>query len=420
MGLLTVLIYPALFLSLFFEVFLLLSFLEGKRANPKPGKREGDLPTVTIFIPCYNEARTAGKTIESLLALDYPKDKLSIFAINDGSTDSTAEVLASYAHEPQVQIFSKENGGKFSALNLGLTHATSELVGCLDADSTVAPDALSEIVRYFSADHIMAVTPGIKIMNPKSIVQHVQHAEYALSAFIRRTFSWMDSLFITPGPFSIFRRSVFTELGPYKEAHMTEDMEIALRMQSHNMKIENAPTAVVYTNAPRSYKALFKQRVRWTYGFMKNARDYRFMFFNRNYGTLGLFLLPMGLFTIFPAIYFTAISVAYAGTNLSATVDQIRVVGFSVPHLPTLDWFFFNTHAFLILTWLLFASTILLIFIGKSLMGDRKHFGRDVALYLVLYGFLAPWWLAKAVYNVAVARPKSWREEIDERRLGTE
>ena len=418
MGLM-LLIYPALFLSLFFEVFLLLSFLEGKRAHPVPPAVTGELPTVTIFIPCYNEARTVSKTLDSLLALDYPKDKLSIFAINDGSTDGTAAVLARYADVPHVSVFSKENGGKFSALNLGLSHASSELVGCLDADSTVAPDALREIVRYFTSE-VMAVTPGIKIIEPKSIVQHVQRAEYALSAFIRRTFSWMDSLFITPGPFSIFRRQVFLELGPYKEAHMTEDMEIALRMQSHNMKIDNAPTAVVYTNAPRSYKALFKQRVRWTYGFMKNASDYRFMFFNRKYGTLGLFLLPMGLFTIFPAIYFTAVSVAYASTDISNTIDRIRVVGFSVPHLPSLDWFFLNTHAFLLLTWLLFACTILLIFIGKSLMKDEVRFGRDVVLYLVLYGFLAPWWLAKAVYNVALVAPKSWRDEIDERRLESE
>ncbi|MEJ0054094.1 MAG: glycosyltransferase [bacterium] len=416
-----VFIYPVLFVSLFFEVFLLLSFLEGKRTKKEPGAvADEDLPTSTIFIPCYNEEKTVARTLDSLLALDYPHDKLNIFAINDGSTDGTADALARYAGEPRVRVFTKENGGgKFSALNLGLSHATSELVGCLDADSTVAPDALREIARYFADKSVMAVTPGIKVSKPASIVQRVQQAEYALSAFIRRTFAWLDALFITPGPFSIFRREVFLQLGPYKEAYMTEDMEIALRMQSHNMKIENAPTAHVYTKTPRSYKALFKQRVRWSYGFMRNAKDYRFMFFNRKYGTLGMFLLPMGLFTIFPAIYFTAVSIAYAGSDALKAADRLRVVGFSSFHMPSFDLFYFDTHPFLFLSWLLFLCTIAIIIMGSRLVAE-KNLGINLFLYLALYGVFAPWWLGRAVYNVASARQKSWRQEIDERRKGPE
>ena len=413
-------IYPVLFLSLFFEVFLLLSFLEGTRNKKAPASVPPHLlPSVTIFVPCYNEAKTVAKTLDSILALEYPKDKLSVFAIDDGSTDGTAGVLEAYTTHPQVRIFHKENGGKFTALNLGLEYASSELVGCLDADSYVAPNALLEITKYFADESVMAVTPAIKISNPASIVQRVQHAEYAVSAFIRRTFSWLESLFITPGPFSIFRRQVFLQLGPYKEAHMTEDMEIALRMQSAYMRIENAPTAHVYTNGPRSYQALFKQRVRWTYGFMKNARDYRFMFFNRQYGTLGMFLLPMGLFTIFPALYFTAISVAYAGTDTIQEIERLRVVGFSGFHWPVFDVFHFDTHPFLFLTWLLFFATVLILVLGKQLMGE-KRFDFNMPLYLMLYGIMAPWWLGKAVYNVVSASQKSWRQEIDERRKGRE
>jgi cellulose synthase/poly-beta-1,6-N-acetylglucosamine synthase-like glycosyltransferase len=413
-----IIMYPFLFAALYFEVFLLLSFLKGKRTRSTVPAFPEILPSVTIFIPCYNEERTVVKTLDSLCALEYPKDKLSIFAINDGSKDNTLPVLREYsAAHPQVTVLDKPNGGKHTALNLGLTHATSDLVGCLDADSYVASNALMESIRYFASADVMAVTPAIKVAVAGTFIQRIQHAEYGLSAFIRRTFSWMDAIFITPGPFSIFRREVFTILGPYKAAHNTEDMEIALRMQSHGMRIENAPNSHVFTNAPRNYPALFRQRVRWSYGFLKNAQDYRFMFFNPKYGTLGMFLLPMGIFTIIPGLYFTGLSVAYGAENAAKAADRARVIGIHFPtaiHFPIIDWFYFNTSAFAILSLVLGLITVSIIVIGKKLAGDKGFF--DIALYLLTYGLLAPWWLIRAVYNVATHKEQSWAREIDVRR----
>jgi len=410
-------IYPFLFVALYFEVFLLLSFVVGKRRYQEPGAADlSALPTVTIFVPCYNEEKTVGKTLDSLLALDYPKDKLSIFAVNDGSKDGTQEVIERYAAAyPQISAFRKENGGKHTALNYGLARTESDMVGCLDADSYVARDALLQSIRYFTSPDVMAVTPAIKVAHAGSFVQHIQRAEYALSAFIRRTFSWLDAIFITPGPFSIFRRQVFIELGPYKEAHNTEDMEIALRMQSRGMRIENAPAAHVFTNAPRTYPALYRQRVRWSYGFLKNASDYRFMFFNPKYGTLGMFLLPMGIFTLLPAIYFTSMSVAYAAGRTVDAVDRARVVGLSLPNWPTFDWFFADTHAIIFITLAMVAASVIIISIGASLASDRRP-APDIVLYIFLYGLIAPWWLFRAMFNVAVAREESWAGEIDKRR----
>ncbi|HEX7651326.1 MAG TPA: glycosyltransferase family 2 protein [Candidatus Paceibacterota bacterium] len=414
---LSLFIYPFLFVALYFEVFLLLSFVVGKRRYREPAAADPALlPTVTVFVPCYNEEKTVAKTLDSLLALDYPKDKLSIFAVNDGSTDGTQAVIERYAAaHAQISAFRKENGGKHTALNLGLEHAQSDVVGCLDADSYVASDALLQSVRYFADPQVMAVTPAIKVAHAGSFVQHIQRAEYALSAFIRRTFSWLDAIFITPGPFSLFRRRVFIELGPYREAHNTEDMEIALRMQSHGMRIENAPDSHVFTNAPRTYPALYRQRVRWSYGFLKNAQDYRFMFFNPKYGTLGVFLLPMGIFTIIPAVYFTGMSVAYAAERTASAVDRARVVGLSLPDWPTFDWFFADTHAIIFITLAMMAATVAIIAIGASLASDRRP-APDIVLYLFLYGLIAPWWLFRAMFNVAIAREGSWAQEIDQRR----
>lgn len=408
--------YPFLFVSLYFEVFLLLTFLEGRAGFAlAAATAASDLPSVTIFVPCYNEERTVARTLDSLLALAYPAHLLFVFAVNDGSVDGTKDALERYATHPQVRVFHKENGGKHTALNLALAHATTELVGCLDADSFVAPDALLEMARSFSDARVMGATPAIKVHAPRGVVARVQHAEYAMSAFVRRTFAWLDSLFIAPGPFSLFRRSVFAALGPYRSAYNTEDMEIALRMQKAGMRIENVPTAHVYTVAPRTFASLYRQRVRWTYGFMKNARDYRELFFNRRYGTLGLFVLPLGLFTIFPPIFLMAFSVAEAAGNAVSAARRIAVIGWTAPSF-SLDWFYLDTRATLMLMLAIVALAVVTIALGRKLMGERRSLHPNVALYILLYGFMAPWWLVRACYNVVASSERAWSSEIDERR----
>ncbi|MEK9171957.1 MAG: glycosyltransferase family 2 protein, partial [Patescibacteria group bacterium] len=183
-------LYISLFISLFFEVFLLITYLEVREELSLEDKHIGKnikwFPTVTIIVPCFNEEPTVYKTIQSLLNLDYPKDKLSIIAVDDGSTDGTYCKLAKFKNYSQISILSKENGGKHTALNFALEKVQSDLVGCLDADSFVNSDALKKIVPFFDDASIMAVTPSIKVFEPKSVLQYVQKIEYSWGIFLRR------------------------------------------------------------------------------------------------------------------------------------------------------------------------------------------------------------------------------------------
>ena len=145
-------LYIFLFLTLYLEVFFLITFFEERLKLDTKGTT-GKLsyyPSATIIVPCWNEEKTVSKTIESLLALHYPKDKLKIFVVDDGSTDGTWEVVQKFLRNPQVKLFKKENGGKHTAVNYGIKNSTSELVGCLDADSFVDKDALHEIASAFN------------------------------------------------------------------------------------------------------------------------------------------------------------------------------------------------------------------------------------------------------------------------------
>lgn len=407
-----IIVYILLFISLYFEVFLLITFLEYR---PKLHIYRRRIPTyfpsVTIIVPCYNEEGTVKDTILSILKLNYPKDKLHIIAVNDGSTDNTARVLAHFGVHPQVTILHKENGGKHTALNYALKQITSELVGCLDADSFVDKEALTEIIKYFTDKNIMAVVPAINVYEPKSLLQKIQKAEYELSIFIRRTLTFLDSLFVVPGPFSIFRTSVFKHIGNYKKAYSTEDLEIALRMQSRHYRIENAHTAYVYTVVPNTLKGLFRQRLRWTYGFLKNVFDYRFLFFKKQYGNLGFLVLPTVTLSIFGALFLAGLLIVNLASQAVTKIVEMQAVGLGLTTIPTFEWFYVNTHSIPFLIYTIIILTMVLIIVGRKLSTVKRIWSADLFYYLFIYGFLVPSWLAVAVYNVARTKESSWTAE---------
>ncbi len=382
---------------------MLITFFEhmGKTKREK----SSFFPSVAVIVPCWNEETTVSGTIKSLLELDYPKDKLQIIAVDDGSTDNTLNILNTF--KSQVTVISKENGGKHSAMNEALLHTDAEFVGCLDADSYVEKSALTELIRHFEDEDVAAVTPSIKIHNANSLLQIVQKAEYGLAIFVRKAFSLMGALFITPGPFSFFRRSVIEEIGPWRHAHGVEDLEMCLRLQMNHKRVENEPDAIVHTTAPRNLHQLYTQRVRWTYGFLKNVSIYRKMFFNPKYGTLGMFILPISFLSIFSAL--TLFSVVIWNTAIMVVREFVRFqsIGIQAPSA-NFDLYFIPTSSVLIITIILISLTFVLMGIGKKMAKD-SIVSLDMPVYLLIYGFITPLWLGASLFKVIVGKSAKWR-----------
>ena len=405
-------IFIILFLTTYFEVFLLLVFLEErKRFALHPHEERLSYPSITIIVPAWNEEHTLAGTVNSLLAVDYPKDQLSIFIIDDGSTDNTRKVAEGFAVNPQVKVFSKQNGGKYTAMNLGISESTSDLIGCLDADSFADPAALKEIVPYFDDPETMAVTPSVQIHNPNNALRRMQSTEYMVGEFTRKVFSRLNALYVTPGPLSIYRKEVFETIGAFEHSYGTEDMEMALRMQSHHMKIENAHTAFVYTVCPSSPRALYKQRVRWVSGFLKNAFfKYRYMFLNGKYGHLGLLTVPFAFGSIFIALIFTGLYLASLWQFGTEIWIRYSALGWR-PHFgwPHFDWFSLAIDFHTLIIYLLAFITILFVAFGTRLVHGRKFFSVDTFWFLALYGFIAPFWLARSLYNLITSQEANWR-----------
>ncbi len=406
------LLYPILFISLYFEVFLFVTYFE-KRGVIKREKISATLksyPSVTIIVPCYNEEKTVLKTITSLLALEYPKEKLSILVVDDGSTDRTSEVVTSLSKEQCIRVIRKENGGKYTALNEGLLETTSDIVGCLDADSFVEKNALEHIIPYFENTLVMAVVPSIVVDRPQNVLQMVQHIEYYWGIFLRKALSYLGALYVTPGPFTLFRRGVFARLGNYVEGHKTEDLEFALRMQKNGYIIVNAHNAHVHTVSPRTFRGLYVQRVRWTYGFLKNVLDYKDMFFKKEYGHLGILVLPMATATIFTALYAMGMTLWILGEHIVTAIDRIATVGFSFSFESfRIDWFYFNIDGVLLVSVVLSLLTIMLVLLGKKLTEGNMRLSPGIFYFFFIYPLIAPLWLAKAVYNVVLSRTVVWK-----------
>ena len=200
----TIMLDISLFLGLYFQIFLLVSFFEAEE-NEEKLILPVILPTVTIIVPCFNEAKTVEKTILSLMGLNYPMDKLNILVVDDGSVDDTfAQAQHAAKRFPNVRVVTQKNGGKYTALNLGIRECTTDIVGCLDADSMVHPDALIKMIPYFNDLRTMAVTPAMRVHQSKTFLQQIQRAEYNVGIFTKRVFGYLDAINVTPGPFSIF------------------------------------------------------------------------------------------------------------------------------------------------------------------------------------------------------------------------
>lgn len=408
---LSALMFPFLFMSMFFQVLLLTSFFENKKKIDEEEYHPlQHFPTVAVAVPCWNEERTLPATLDSLVMLDYPKDKLSIYVVDDGSKDRTFEIANEYAEKYPglIMALHKENGGKHTAVNLALARSTSDLFGCLDADSFVAPHALKIIVAYFErSSDIMAVTPCIHIRHPKTFIQRMQAIEYLMGVFVRKAFGSLDAIQVTPGPFSIFKKEVFEKIGNYHKAHNTEDFEITLRMHKAHLRIANSHKALVYTIGPATAKGFFYQRLRWARGFLENAMDYRELFFKKEYGNFGMFTLPMAFMFVFYGLYAALFALFTTGQQLIATLNRWFTVGIH-PHVPQFDLFYVNTNVMSFIVMLMFTIFLLVLYISNTLTDDRQQFYRNFPFFFFIYPFFVPLFLGKAVFDTFFKRKNVW------------
>jgi len=335
--------YLMMFVVLFYTISILFLFVKNRKrfhqANPKYSDWE---PKVSIVVPAYNEEEYVGRMIQSILDADYPKDRLELIVVDDGSTDDTAKVVRSFK-DKRVVLLQKENSGNAAiAKNYGIQRAKGEIIFTLDADSWITKDAIRKVLSHFD-DDVAAVTAAVKVQ-PKekmSFLENLQHVEYMFTIFNRRIFSFINGVWVTPGPFSAFRRGLFDEIGVFDPKNIMEDQEMALRIQSANYRIASSTDATVYTAVPNDLKSFYRQRLRWNRGGIRNILSYNFLT-HYKYGDFGAFIMPISLASIgllFAVLLIVSVSLkAFSPLNFDVllTIEPIHLFSAAVIALTAL------------------------------------------------------------------------------------
>ncbi len=316
-------------IMLYFAIFLALTAIENSRVRNAKVSLLKSLPLVSIIIPAHNEESTIGAVIGSVLGLDYPRKKLEVIVVNDGSTDRTRKIAESFEQQGVVVINQKQ-GGKGSAMNKGLGIAKGEFLACLDADSFVEPMTLKKMLTHFISKKVAAVTPVMKVKTPGTFLQKIQWVEYLLSVYMRKLFSYLNVISVTPGPFSIYRTDVLRKLGGFDRASIVEDQEIAYRLQKNQYQIVQSNEGDVYTSAPKTLGELYHQRKRWFKGSLLTLYQYRNLMFQREYGDFAFYQMPSVLFGLFSCIIVVAFVIQYTVVPFINSVWHMYITNFYV------------------------------------------------------------------------------------------
>ena len=257
----------------FMNAFLATSLLLDRR--PARQRLVG-YPTLSVLIAAYNEEGAIADTLRSLALQDYP-GMFEAIVIDDGSTDSTAAIVASAPYAWVRLLRQPHNMGKSAALNLGLAEAKYHLIVTLDADSYLYRDALRNLVERYMCDppSTVAVAGTMLVRNSrKNWVTKVQEWDYFHGiAAIKRVQSLFQGTLVAQGAFSIYDRTTLHEIGGWEDC-VGEDIVLTWAILKRGWRIGHAEDACCFTKAPDTLPQFIRQRQRWARGMMEAFRRF--------------------------------------------------------------------------------------------------------------------------------------------------
>ena len=244
----------------YFGYPLLISLLA--RYRPRPNHQEDIEPSVTLIVPAYNEEAVIAAKIENSLALDYPKDKLTILIAADGSDDQTVAIAGRY---PEVQVaFQPKRSGKAAAVNRIMPAVSSEIVLFSDANTLFAPGTLRAMVRHFADPAVGGVT------GEKRVQGGGEGLYWRYESYLKARDSQVSSVMGAAGEIFALRRQAFR---PPEEDSIIEDFVLSMRLVADGWRVIYEPEALAYEPPSPSLAADWDRRTRIAAGgFQSMAR----------------------------------------------------------------------------------------------------------------------------------------------------
>ncbi len=407
-------IWIVAFLSLYVSVFWIIISNQIKLKNFPKIK---NYPFITIAVPVWNEEKTIINTLQSLIELDYDKDKLEIFVINDGSTDSTEKILKEFLKKNKldyIKLISQKNKGKAGALNTALKYAKGQFFCVFDADSVADKNSLKLMLPYFFSDKIGAVISPIKVYEPKNWIERIQRLEYIFSSFVRKLMSNVGTLHITHGVLSIFRKDIIEKLGGFDDnKNLTEDYEMAMKLRKNHYQILLCEENINYTKVPNTMKTLWFQRVRWFRGFIFNSLKYKDMIMKKRYGLLGRFQIPLELLTVlivFASVGFFSYQLIKKIYNFFIKISILKLHLFDFFTIPTFKKFILEMNFKIVFpSFIVLITGLYLYTIAHKYLREKWKFHLVSFIYLFLYPVVRSLqWVHALILQLTKAKGK-WR-----------
>ena len=391
-----ILIWFMIFYQLILTMAGFFHYTHSRKEKKKIDSLTFDFPKVTILIPAHNEEKVIAYTIEAMLNLDYPKDKLDILVINDGSSDRTAEIVEEYTkRDTRWRLYNVPKGeggkGKSRALNLGLKQTNSQYIAVYDADNTPDPSAMKYLMAQMIQDETLGAVLGkFRTVNKnRNLLTRFINIETLGFQSMLQSGRWkMFKISTLPGTNLVIRRRLLDKLNGWDEDAITEDSELSIRIYKEGYRIKFVPYSITYEQEPESWKVWIKQRTRWVQGnnyvgkkFLKEIPSFKNKF-------LAIELLYM------LSLYYVFL-VALVSSDILFLLGVFNLVVINLPGPYTLVW---------IVGIVLFLMEIML-----ALSYDREDKFSNLLLTFLMYFTYCQVWIyivGRAIYLDVIKKEK--------------
>ncbi len=350
----------------------------------------GEAPFVTIMVPAHNEGKVIVKTVEALLALDYPRDRYEIIVINDNSSDNSSVLLAKVQEtypERNLIIINTDKitggKGKSNALNIGFSQSKGELIAIYDADNTPEKKALRYLVGEIMNDVALGAVIGkFRTRNrDASLLTRFINIETLSFQWMAQAGRWkLFKLCTIPGTNFIMRRHIVERIGGWDVKAIAEDTEISFRIYMMGYRIKFQPKAVTWEQEPQTMKVWFKQRTRWAKGniyvIVKNAR----LLFDRSARNIRFDIL------YFLSIYFLLLT--------SLVMSDILLILHALGYVHT------TIAGFSVFLWLL-AITLFIVGTFITVITEKGEMKlSNLWIIMLMYVSYCQFWMVVAAYGL--------------------
>ena len=311
--------------------------------RPRPAAEPAAAPTLSVIIPAYNEGAMVLKAIESIARADYPRDRLEILVIDDGSKDDTWEWICRAAEtypDLVTPLRHDRNRGKREALALGFKRGRGEVFVTLDSDSAIAPDALLNLVGPLRDQRIGAVAGKVLVYNRDAgLIPRMLHVRYILSFDLLRSIeSVYRTVYCCPGALTAYRAAAVRPLiERWQNQHFLgrrctfgEDRAMTNYLFEAGYDAVYQRTAVVRTVVPTGFVKMAKMLLRWERSGVREEIRFARIVWRRPWASCLLAAFDRFVINVRHPVYFMSLGllVALAFEHPSVVLRTLTAMGF--------------------------------------------------------------------------------------------